>query len=253
MNSAGHLASQLPDLITHTTDSVTAMFATTSGGKTCTGFDVLCYFKNVDQLLIAMGPWVLALTCLIVFIESGVLFPFLPGDSLIFTAGLLHYQLGLNLWVLMGAIFLSAFCGDQVGYFLGLKFGRRLFKDDARVLNTAHLRSAEEFFARHGGKAMVMARFVPIVRTFTPLAAGIARFKYSTYLRWDIFGAALWGMGLTFLGSRLGGYEFVRNNIEVLAIIIILVSVLPIVIKSFQTWRKRDVARGGKPKLSKQG
>lgn len=208
--------------------------------------DLLYYFQHVDEMLIALGPWVLVITCLIVFIESGVLFPFLPGDSLIFTAGLLHAQLGLNLWVLMTAITISAFLGDNVGYFLGSKYGRALFKDNARVLNTRYLHAAEDFFARHGGKALVLARFVPIVRTYVPLAAGIARFHYPRFLRWNILGAALWGFGLTFLGSQLGGIPFVRNNVEVLAIVIILVSISPMLIKGAQHYRKVRKTRSGK-------
>ncbi|MBV7363174.1 VTT domain-containing protein [Actinomycetaceae bacterium TAE3-ERU4] len=200
--------------------------------------DILYYFRHVDEMLIALGPWVLAITCLIVFIESGVLFPFLPGDSLIFTAGLLHYQLGLNLWVLMFAIFASAFLGDQVGYFLGYRFGRGLFKDDARILKTEHLHAAEDFFAKYGGLALVLARFVPIVRTYVPLSAGIAGFHYPRFLRWDILGAATWGLGLTFLGSRLGGIPFIRNNIAMLAMVIVLISLLPIFIKGYSAWRK---------------
>ena len=214
-------------------------------GVAATSFfsDVLYYFQHVDKLLEALGPWVLAVTCLMVFIESGVLFPFLPGDSLIFTAGLLHEQLGLNLWWLMVAVFLSAFLGDQVGYYLGHRFGRRLFSDNARVLKTEYLLAAEEFFRKHGGPALVLARFVPIVRTYVPLAAGVAQYGYSHFIRWNVFGALLWGCGLTFLGSRLGGIAFIRNNIELLAMLIIFVSVLPIIIKSWTAYRAKR-ARG---------
>lgn len=201
--------------------------------------DILYYFKHVDEMLIALGPYVLGITCLIVFIESGVLFPFLPGDSLIFTAGLLHDKLGLNLWVLMFSVFLCALAGDHVGYFLGRRFGRKLFKDNARVLKTEHLRSAEAFFEKYGGAALVMGRFVPIVRTYTPLAAGIAKFHYPRYLRWDLLGASLWGLGLTFLGSRLGGIDWITNNIEVLAMVIIFVSLLPVMIKGLQGYMKK--------------
>ncbi|AOZ73360.1 alkaline phosphatase [Boudabousia tangfeifanii] len=212
--------------------------------------DIVYYFRNVDEMLIALGPWVLAITCLIVFIESGVLFPFLPGDSLIFTAGLLHSQLGLNLWLLMFLIFLSAFCGDQVGYFLGYKFGRRLFSPDAKILKTEYLEAAEGFFEKHGGPALILARFVPLVRTYVPLAAGIAGYKYTHFLRWDITGAFLWGMGVTFLGSQLGSITFIRENVDILAIIIVLISILPLLIKAtpvftqkLKTWRQERAAK----------
>jgi len=126
-------------------------------------------------LLEGLGPAALGVIAAMVFIESGVLFPFLPGDSLLFTAGLLHEQLHVTLPVLIGVVTAAAVAGDQVGYLLGRKFGRRWFTDDARVLKTAHLRRTEEFFDRHGGPAVVLARFVPVVRTFAPLTAGAAR------------------------------------------------------------------------------
>lgn len=181
-------------------------------------------------LLDDLGPWALSGISLIIFIESGVLFPFLPGDSLLVTAGLLHESLGLSVAVIAICAFVAAALGDQVGYFLGNRFGRRLFTDDARILKTAHLREAEAFFARHGGKALILGRFVPIVRTYVPLAAGTSRYRYRSFLLWNLVGAALWAGGLTVLGSLLGGLPIVAENIDVLAVVIVLVSVGPIVI-----------------------
>ncbi|MEO3939758.1 VTT domain-containing protein [Paenarthrobacter nicotinovorans] len=178
-------------------------------------------------LLNGLGPATLAVIALLVFIESGVLFPFLPGDSLLFTAGLLHQQLQVQLPVLIGVVAVAAIGGDQVGYMLGRRFGRRWFKDNARVLKTAHLLKAEDFFARRGGPALVLARFVPIVRTFAPLSAGVARYDYKTFTVWNIAGALLWATSITLLGSWLGHFEFVSNNIDAIAVIIVAVSVLP--------------------------
>lgn len=178
-------------------------------------------------LLNGLGPASLAVIALLVFIESGVLFPFLPGDSLLFTAGLLHQQLQVQLPVLIGVITIAATAGDQVGYWLGRRFGRLWFKDDARVLKTAHLVKAEEFFARRGAPALVLARFVPIVRTFAPLSAGVARYDYKTFTLWNITGALLWATSVTLLGSWLGHFKFVSDNIDVIAIIIVAASVLP--------------------------
>lgn len=179
------------------------------------------------ELLQGLGPATLAVLALMVFIESGVLFPFLPGDSLLFTAGLLHQQLNLPLPVLIGVVAVAAIAGDQVGYFLGRRFGRRWFRDDARVLKTAHLVKAEDFFRRRGGPALVLARFVPVVRTFAPLSAGIARYDYKAFTLWNVTGAVAWAVSITLLGSWLGHYEVVANNIDVIAVLLVLVSVIP--------------------------
>lgn len=181
------------------------------------------------SLLEGAGPWVLAVVALVVFIESGVLFPFLPGDSLLFTAGLLHTRLDISLPLLIGIIIVAAVAGDQVGYLLGRRYGRRWFTEDAKVLTTARLRAAEQFFARYGGRAVVLARFLPFVRTYTPLAAGMAHLPYRTFLVWNVTGAVVWGAGLTLLGSWLGGVEFIARNIDLILVLIVALSLLPAV------------------------
>jgi len=178
-------------------------------------------------LLSGLGPAALGVIAAMVFIESGVLFPFLPGDSLLFTAGLLHQQLQLALPVLIGVITAAAVAGDQVGYLLGRRFGRRWFKDDAKVLKTAHLTATEDFFRRHGGAAVVLARFVPIIRTFAPLTAGTARYGYKAFTLWNIVGALAWATSVTLLGTWLGHYEIIAKNIDVIAVLMVLVSVVP--------------------------
>ncbi|MFF2840836.1 DedA family protein [Paenarthrobacter sp. NPDC057981] len=178
-------------------------------------------------LLQGLGPATLAVVALMVFIESGVLFPFLPGDSLLFTAGLLHQQLNLTLPVLIIVVTAAAIAGDQVGYLLGRRFGRRWFSDDARVLKTSNLAKAEDFFQRRGGPALILARFVPVVRTFAPLSAGMARYHYKSFALWNITGAILWAGSVTLLGSWLGHFEVVAKNIDVIAVAMVLVSVLP--------------------------
>lgn len=184
-------------------------------------------FVDPASLLQGLGPAALGVISLLVFIESGVLFPFLPGDSLLFTAGLLHQQLQLSLPLLIGVVTAAAVAGDQVGYMIGRTFGRRWFKDDARILKTAYLATAEDFFARHGGAAVVLARFVPMVRTFAPLSAGIARYGYRSFTLWNICGAFAWAASVTLLGTWLGHFEIIAKNIDVIAILMVLVSVLP--------------------------
>ena len=195
------------------------------------------------SLLAGLGPAALGVIALMVFIESGVFFPFLPGDSLLFTAGLLHQQLQLTLPVLIGVVTAAAVAGDQVGYMLGRKFGRRWFKDDARILKTAHLTTTEDFFRRHGGAAVVLARFVPMVRTFAPLTAGIARYEYKSFTFWNIAGAAAWAVSVTMLGTWLGHFDIVAKNIDVIAVAMVLISVVPWVVQLLK--RRRNSRRSG--------
>ena len=192
-----------------------------------------------SALLSGLGPTSLAVVAVMVFIESGVLFPFLPGDSLLFTAGLLHEQLQVQLPVLIGVVAVAAIAGDQVGYMLGRRFGRRWFSDDARVLKTAHLAKAENFFARRGGPALVLARFVPVVRTFAPLSAGAAHYTYKSFTLWNITGAVLWATSVTLLGSWLGHFDVIAKNIDVIAIIIVAASVVPWAVE----WSRRRRAQ----------
>ena len=204
------------------------------------------WFRDPESLLIAMGPWVLLGVVLIVFVESGVLFPLLPGDSLIFAAGLLHLKLGINMWVLIGSILVAAFLGAQAGYWIGWKWGRGLFKDDARFLKTEYLVQAEGFFERYGGRSLVIGRFIPFVRTFVPIAAGIARFPYGRFLIFNTLGAVIWGGGITWAGSALGEVQFVHDNLEIIVILIIFVSVLPMVAEYFLAKRRaKNEAAGG--------
>lgn len=217
---------------------VAAQGGTAGSGNQSWFATFLEWFRHPDQLLIALGPWVLVGVAVIVFIESGVLFPVLPGDSLIFAAGLLHLSLGLNMWVLIGVILLAAFFGAQVGYWIGWKWGRRLFKDDARFLKTQYLDQAEAFFARYGGRALVLGRFVPFVRTFVPLTAGMARFPYGRFLIFNTLGALLWGAGITWIGASLGNVPFVNENLEIIVLLIVFVSVLPMVAEMLIQRRK---------------
>lgn len=195
---------------------------------------------DVQSLLEAVGPWALAVIAGFVFIESGLLFPFLPGDSLLVTAGLVHEALGLSVPLIAAVAFVAAAAGDQVGYLLGDRFGSRLFREDARILKTSRLRETEAFFLKYGGRALVLGRFVPVIRTFVPLAAGSARYPYRRFLPWNLLGAFLWAVGVTVVGSLLGGVPFITDNIDVLLTVIVLISVLPVVLSQV---RKRIRAR----------
>ncbi len=201
------------------------------------------WFKHPDQLLESMGPWVLLGVAIIVLVESGILFPLLPGDSLIFAAGLLHVQLGLNLWLLIGVILIAAFVGAQTGYFIGREWGRKLFKPDARILKTQYIEQSEKFFDKYGGRALVIGRFVPFVRTFVPIAAGVAKFSYGRFVLFNPLGSVVWGVGVTLAGALLGDVPFVKDNFSVIIILIVLVSVLPVV---FEYWKSKSKSKRAK-------
>lgn len=191
------------------------------------------------SLLEGAGPWLLAVVALIVFIESGVLFPFLPGDSLLFVGGMLCPALGVNLFAFIAVVWVAAILGDQVGYFLGERFGRRFFKDDARVLNTKRLQAAEDFFARHGGPSLLLARFVPLVRTYTPLAAGIAAYPYRKFITWNVSGAVLWGALVSVAGYFLGSIDVIREHVDLWALGLVALSLVPMAMAWLNGRRKK--------------
>ncbi|GAA0345311.1 VTT domain-containing protein [Streptomyces turgidiscabies] len=185
-----------------------------------------------DYLLDQFGIWGLLL---IVFAESGLLIGFfLPGDSLLFTAGLLITAgtLDFPLWGAVALICLAAILGDQAGYMFGKKVGPSLFnRPDSRLFKQENVTKAHEFFEKYGPKSLVLARFVPIVRTFTPIIAGVSGMKYRSFLTFNVIGGVLWGAGVTLLGSWLGNIDFVKKNIEPILLLIVLISVVPIIIE----------------------
>jgi membrane-associated protein len=202
----------------------------------------------------------------IVFAESGLLIGFfLPGDSLLFTTGLLvttDQYLHQPLWLVCLLVVLAAVAGDQVGYLFGRKVGPALFKrPDSRLFKQENVEKAHEFFEKYGPKSLVLARFVPIVRTFTPIIAGVSQMNYRTFVIFNVVGGTLWGAGVTLLGAALGKVDFVHAHIESILILIVLLSVLPIVIEYLRARRSSgngggddagtdggDGAGGGKPR-----
>ncbi|MGP3969814.1 DedA family protein [Streptomyces sp. 6N223] len=189
---------------------------------------------------------------IVVFAESGLLIGFfLPGDSLLFTTGLLvstDQYLHTPLWVVCPLIVLAAVVGDQVGYLFGRKVGPALFRrPDSRLFKQENIEKAHEFFEKHGAKSIVLARFVPIVRTFTPIIAGVSRMEYRTFVTFNIIGGVLWGAGVTLLGAALGKVDFVHQNIEAILIGIVLLSVLPIAIEYLRARRAGRRERAGQP------
>lgn len=190
---------------------------------------------NVENILSSGGLLVLGA---IVFAESGLLVGFfLPGDSLLFIAGFLASSAGGNIlpglpWVMLVAASM-AIVGDQVGYVFGRKVGPAVFnKPKSRLFDPAHVARANAFFEKHGPRTIVLARFVPIVRTFAPVVAGVGHMDYKTFVRYNILGGLLWGAGLPMLGYFLGQINIVKENIEIAIIVIVLVSILPVVLEA---------------------
>jgi membrane-associated protein len=180
----------------------------------------------------------------VVFAECGLLVGFfLPGDSLLFTAGLLVAQdkISQPLWLVIVLICVAAVAGNQVGYLIGRKAGPAVFnRPDSRLFKKEYVDKTYEFFDRYGPRAVVLARFVPIVRTFITVTAGAARMNYRTYTTYSVIGGVLWGAGVTLLGHALGNVAFVADHIELILIGIVAISVLPIAVELL---RKRSRSR----------
>ncbi len=197
----------------------------------------------------ALGPWVVLVVCGIVFAETGLLVGFfLPGDTLLFTAGLLVATgtVHINVWLLGLLISLSAFLGDQLGYWIGRRAGPAVFsRPESRIFRRENVDRAEAFFARHGGKAITLARFVGIVRTFTPVVAGVGKMRYSAYLAFDAAGALLWGTGLTLLGYVLGDrFPFIRDHLDLIVVGVVLLTVATISLTLLRQGKKGQRAPG---------
>ncbi|MEV4509181.1 VTT domain-containing protein [Dactylosporangium sp. NPDC049525] len=172
----------------------------------------------------------------VVFAESGLLIGFfLPGDSLLFTTGLLVADgryLHQPLWLVCLLVSVAAVAGDQFGYLFGRRVGPALFRrPNSRLFKQENLTKAQEFFAKYGARSIVLARFVPIVRTFTPIVAGASGMHYRTFVLYNVIGGTLWGTGVTVLGYFLGQVAFVKSNIELILIGIVVLSVVPIAVE----------------------
>lgn len=205
---------------------------------------------NPVAFLREVGPWAIVIIILMVFIESGLLFPFLPGDSLVFAAALLSATLRLPLWILIPVVAAAAIAGGHSGYAIGARIGPRLFRDDARIFKTKYRLQADAFVARYGVAAIVLARFVPIVRTFLPPIVGMSRMTVRRFALWNGVGAIAWATLVGLAGFWLGKISIVANNVDLIAVILVLVSVLPIVIERIVHRRRERLVGGGRVDLS---
>jgi len=195
--------------------------------------DLLLHLDDyLAMLLEQYGVWLYAILFLIVFCETGlVVTPFLPGDSLLFMAGALAAGGGLDPALLIPLLFVAAVLGDTLNYTIGKHFGSRMSKwENSRFFNRKALERTQAFYARHGGKTIVIARFMPIVRTFAPFVAGMARMEYRRFVMFNVLGAALWVGPLVMIGYWFGNIPVIKNNLSTVVIGIIVLSILPVVI-----------------------
>jgi len=204
--------------------------------------EFLRLFTELDAALAEIiqrhGQWTYLILFAIVFAETGlVVTPFLPGDSLLFAAGALAAQGGLSVPLMMALLFVAAVIGDAVNYHIGKWIGPPAFSGRYRFLKQAHLEKTQRFFEKHGGKAIIYARFVPIVRTFAPFVAGVGTMSYGRFLAFNVIGALIWVVGFVGAGAIFGNIPWVKDNFSKVILGIIVLSVMPIAWEAFVAWR----------------
>ena len=204
---------------------------------------VLHLDTHLLKLVAEYGIWVYAILFAIIFSETGfVVTPFLPGDSLLFVAGAIAATGQMNVWVLAGLLTVAAILGNAVNYAIGRWLGKTYFREGgAKWLNRKHLDKAHEFYERHGGKAVVISRFLPIVRTYIPFVAGMGEMQPGRFTAFNIGGAVLWVASLCYLGYFFGNIPWIKGNLTLIIIGIIIVSLLPLVI-AFARSRMKQAA-----------
>ncbi|NCN82667.1 MAG: DedA family protein [Candidatus Pacebacteria bacterium] len=187
---------------------------------------------HLGQIISTYGVISYAILFLIIFAETGFVFtPFLPGDSLLFAAGAFAAIGSFNIVILLVILWLAAFLGDTINYWIGHFFGRKLIAHPRIPINQEHIDKTQAFYDLHGGKTIILARFIPIIRTFAPFVAGIGRMKYSKFLYFNVLGGLLWVFGVTLVGYFFGNIPVVKENFSVVVLAIIGLSVLPIAVE----------------------
>ncbi|WP_220812356.1 DedA family protein [Pseudomonas paralcaligenes] len=201
--------------------------------------------RHLAELTAAYGPWIYGILFLIIFCETGlVVTPFLPGDSLLFVAGAIATQDAMNVHLMVVLLIIAAILGDAVNYSIGRFFGAKLFANpDSKIFRRRYLELTETFYAKHGGKTIILARFVPIVRTFAPFVAGMGHMPYRRFAAYNVIGAIVWVTLFSYAGYFFGNLPVVQSNLHYLIVAIIFVSILPGVIEIIR--HRRAAARAG--------
>lgn len=194
-------------------------------------------FLHLDSylpaLIDAVGGWIYVILFLVVFAETGlVIAPFLPGDSLLFVAGTLAGSGYLNIWIIYSSLLFAAIIGDTVNYWIGHRIGQKVFsKQNSKIFKKEYLEKTREFYEEHGPKAIILARFLPILRTFAPFVAGVGKMHYDTFVLYNVVGAFIWVTSFTLAGYFFGGLPFVQENFHYVVVLIIIISVVPAIIE----------------------
>lgn len=194
-------------------------------------YSLLALDQTVAQVAGQYGHWLYALLFLIIFAETGlIVFPFLPGDSILFISGTVVATSGLDIHVLVALLVVAAILGDSVNYAAGHYIGPKVFdRPDSRWFKQAHLRRTQDFYDRYGGVTIIIGRFVPIIRTFAPFLAGVAGMSYRKFLSYNVIGACAWITSLVYAGYLFGNIPWVKNNLSLIVIGIVIVSLIPAV------------------------
>lgn len=199
--------------------------------------EIFNFIFHIDEylgnVLALFGNWTYLILFVVIFAETGlVVTPFLPGDSLLFAVGTLSGGGLLDIWTAYAVLFTAAVAGDTLNYWVGYCIGPKVFsKEKSRFFNKAYLEKTREFYKKYGGKAIILARFMPIVRTFAPFVAGIGKMHYNTFLSYNIIGAFLWVTSLTFIGYFFGGIPIIKENFEYAVVVIIILSLAPMILE----------------------
>jgi len=202
---------------------------------------VLHLDRYLNLMIEKLGFWSYIILFFVIFMETGfVVTPFLPGDSLLFAAGALATEGGaFNIFILFGSLSLAAFLGDTCNYWIGHFIGPKAFTSKSKFLKKAYLDKAQRFYEKHGGKAILLARFVPIVRTFAPFVAGIGKMEYKKFLAYNLAGGLAWVSLFLFAGYFFGNIPIIKENFHLVAIAIVLISLVPIVIELIKSKREQ--------------
>lgn len=210
---------------------------------------VLHMDEHLSAIITQYGTWTYALLFLIIFMETGfVVTPFLPGDSLIFAAAIFAEKGDLNIWLLFGLLGFAAVLGDTINYWIGHYIGERAFSGNIRWLKKEYMDRTHAFYEKHGGKTIILARFVPIIRTFAPFVAGVGRMTYGHFISFNIIGGLAWVALFTFMGYFFGNLPFVKDNFELVIFAIIFISFIPPVVEFFKA-RKEAKAKPEEAKV----
>ena len=192
----------------------------------------------LNQIITHYGAWTYGLLFFIIFMETGfVVTPFLPGDSLIFAAATFAARGVLNPWLLYILLVIAAFAGDTANYWIGHAIGAKAFTGEVKWIKQEYIQRTQAFFEKHGGKTIFLARFVPIIRTFTPFVAGVSKMPYGYFITWNFIGGATWVATFILLGFFFGNIPFVQNNFELVIIAIILISLVPALVEGLKARR----------------